>query len=171
MEREAKKTQESYAAAGVDLDAANRALSAIKDKVHATFRPGVLTGIGAFAGLFELSGYNEPVLVSSVDGVGTKVKIAIALDRHDTIGVDLVNHCINDIFTCGARPLFFLDYVAMGKLIPDRVEGILSGLARACLDTECSLIGGETAEMPGIYAPGDFDLAGYDHFPRRFRCE
>ncbi|TET18462.1 MAG: phosphoribosylformylglycinamidine cyclo-ligase [Dehalococcoidia bacterium] len=162
MGRETKKTQgAAYAASGVDIDAASRTVELIKRKARATFRSEVLTDIGAFAGLFQLSGYKEPVLVSSVDGVGTKVKIAIALDRHDTIGIDLVNHCVNDIFTCGAEPLFFLDYIAMGKLVPDQVESVVSGLSRACSDVGCALIGGETAEMPGLYASGDYDLVGF----------
>lgn len=162
MGRETKKTQgTTYAASGVDIDAASRTVELIKRKARATFRSEVLTDIGAFAGLFQLSGYKEPVLVSSVDGVGTKVKIAIALDRHDTIGIDLVNHCVNDIFTCGAEPLFFLDYVATGKLVPDQVESVVSGLSRACSDVGCALIGGETAEMPGLYATGDYDLVGF----------
>jgi phosphoribosylformylglycinamidine cyclo-ligase len=145
----------------VDIDAAGRALEGIKERVGATFRPEVLSDVGSFAGLFRLSGYSDPVLVTSVDGVGTKVKIAIALDRHDTVGIDLVNHCVNDIFTCGAEPLFFLDYLATGKLAPGQLEGVVSGLARACEDVGCALIGGETAEMPGLYAPGDYDLAGF----------
>ena len=151
----------TYAASGVDIDAASRSKGLIKSMAAATFRPEVLTEIGSFAGLFRLSACEEPVLVSSVDGVGTKIKIAIALDRHDTIGIDLVNHCVNDIFTCGAEPLFFLDYIAMGKLIPERVASIVSGLAQACSDVGCALIGGETAEMPGLYAAGDYDLAGF----------
>ena len=151
----------TYSAAGVDIDAANRSVRLIKDKARATFRPEVLTDIGAFAGLFRISGYRDPVLVSSVDGVGTKLKIAIALDRHDTIGIDLVNHCVNDIFTCGAEPLFFLDYLSVGKLFPEQVESIVGGLANACSAVGCALIGGETAEMPGLYAPGDYDLAGF----------
>ena len=162
MGREIKKARgTTYAASGVDIDAANRSVELIKSQVKATFRSEVLTDIGSFAGLFQLSGYKEPVLVSSVDGVGTKVRIAIALDRHDTIGIDLVNHCINDIFTCGAEPLFFLDYLAMGKLVPRQVESIISGLSKACKEAGCALIGGETAEMPGIYASGDYDLAGF----------
>jgi phosphoribosylformylglycinamidine cyclo-ligase len=156
-----KKARQTYAAAGVDRDAADKAKELIKRKVRATFRPEVLTDIGLFAGLFQLSGYKEPVLVSSVDGVGTKLKLAVILDRHDTVGIDLVNHCVNDIFTCGAEPLFFLDYIAMGKLVPEQVESIVSGLAQACSAAGCALIGGETAEMPGIYAPGDYDLAGF----------
>ena len=161
MKRKTKKAPETYAAAGVDIDAADRAKELIKKKVRATFRPEVLTDIGLFAGLFQVKGYKEPVLVSSVDGVGTKVKLAVVLNKHDTVGIDLVNHCINDIFTCGAEPLFFLDYIAMGKLVPEQVESIVSGLARACSNAGCSLIGGETAEMPGVYVPGDYDLAGF----------
>ena len=117
--------------------------------------------LGLFGGLFEFKGYQQPVLVSSVDGVGTKLKIASALGRHDTIGIDLVNHCVNDIFTCGAKPLFFLDYIAMGTLVPEQVEAIVKGLAKACREVSCSLIGGETAEMPGLYTGKDYDLAGF----------
>ena len=162
MKRKSKKIPHTYAAAGVNIDAADRAKELIKKKVRSTFRQEVLTDIGLFAGLFQLSSqYKEPVLVSSVDGVGTKLKLATALDKHDTVGIDLVNHCINDIFTCGAEPLFFLDYIALGKLVPELVESIINGLARACIDAGCSLIGGETAEMPGVYAVGDYDLAGF----------
>ena len=121
----------------------------------------MLAGPGLFGGLFELKGFKQPVLVSSVDGVGTKLKIANALDRYDTIGIDLVNHCVNDILTCGAEPLFFLDYIAMGRLLPDKVESIVQGLANACHMVACALIGGETAEMPGIYAGEDYDLVGF----------
>ena len=161
MKRKAKAHQ-TYAAAGVDINAADKAKELIKKKVRSTFRTEVLTDIGLFAGLFQLSSaYKEPVLVSSVDGVGTKLKLAIALNKHDTVGVDLVNHCINDVLTCGAEPLFFLDYIAMGKLVPEQVESIVSGLAQACTDAGCALIGGETAEMPGVYALGDYDLAGF----------
>ncbi len=124
-------------------------------------RPEVLAGPGLFGGLFELKGFRNAVLVSSVDGVGTKIKIATTLDRHDTIGIDIVNHCINDILTCGAEPLFFLDYIAMGKLVPPRVEAIVKGLSNACQQVGCALIGGETAEMPGIYTENDYDLAGF----------
>ena len=113
-----------------------------------------MSGVGFFSGLFEFKGFKLPVLVSSVDGVGTKLKIASALARHNTIGIDIVNHCVNDIFTCGAEPLFFLDYIAMGKLVPEQVEAIAQGLARACREVGCALIGGETAEMPGLYAGG-----------------
>ena len=117
--------------------------------------------MGFFGGLYEFEGYRQPVLVSSVDGVGTKLKIASALARHDTVGIDIVNHCVNDILTCGAEPLFFLDYIAMGKLMPEQVEAIAQGLAQACREVGCALIGGETAEMPGLYAEEDYDLAGF----------
>jgi len=120
-----------------------------------------LSGIGFFGGLFEFKGFKQPVLVSSVDGVGTKLKIACALAKHDTIGIDLVNHCVNDVLTCGAEPLFFLDYIAMGKLVPEQVEAIAHGLARACREVGCALIGGETAEMPGLYTGEDYDLVGF----------
>ncbi len=120
-----------------------------------------MSGVGFFGGLFEFKGYKQPVLVSSVDGVGTKLKIACALAKHDTIGIDIVNHCVNDILTCGAEPLFFLDYIAMGKLVPEQVEAIAQGLARACREVGCALIGGETAEMPGLYAGEDYDLVGF----------
>jgi len=118
-----------------------------------------LAGPGLFGGMFEFKGYKQPVLVSSIDGVGTKLKIAEAMDRHDTVGQDLVNHCVNDILTCGAEPLFLLDYIAMGKLSPDKVEAVVKGLSSACKENNCALIGGETAEMPGLYAVGDYDLA------------
>jgi len=121
----------------------------------------VLGGIGFFGGLFEFKGFKQPVLVSSVDGVGTKLKIATALARHNTVGIDIVNHCVNDILTCGAEPLFFLDYIAMGKLVPEQVEAIAQGLAQACRQVGCALIGGETAEMPGLYAGEDYDLVGF----------
>jgi phosphoribosylformylglycinamidine cyclo-ligase len=120
-----------------------------------------LAGPGFFGGLFELKGFKQPVLVSSVDGVGTKLKIASALARHDSIGIDLVNHCVNDILTAGAEPLFFLDYIAMGKLLPEQVDAIVQGLSRACRQAGCALIGGETAEMPGLYAEDDYDLVGF----------
>jgi len=127
---------------------------------RATFRPEVLAGPGLFGGMFELKGYTQPVLVSSVDGVGTKLKIALALDTFDTIGIDIVNHSVNDILTCGATPLFFLDYIAMGSLDSEIVKGIVYGLSKACQDVGCALIGGETAMMPGLYAGADFDLVG-----------
>lgn len=152
---------ETYRAAGVDIDAADRIKGIIQKEVRATFRPEVLTDLGFFSGLFELKDYREPVLVSSADGVGTKLKIACALDKHDTIGIDLVHHCVNDIFTSGAEPLFFLDYIAMSRLVPKRVEAIVKGLAAACREVGCALIGGETAEMPGLYPEGEYDLVGF----------
>ena len=133
----------------------------IKKHVQKTLRPEVLAGPGLFGGLFELSGFSNAVLVSSVDGVGTKLKIAITLDRHDAVGIDIVNHCVNDILTSGAEPLFFLDYIAMGKLVPSTAEAIVKGLSTACQEVGCALIGGETAEMPGLYRGKDYDLAGF----------
>ncbi len=156
-----QQNKQTYAAAGVDIDAADRALELIKNHVRPTLRPEVLSNVGFFGGLFELKGYQKPVLVSSADGVGTKLKIASELGIHDTIGKDLVNHCINDILTCGAEPLFFLDYVGAGKLVPEQIGDVVKGLAEACKDAGCALIGGETAEMPGIYAEGDYDLVGF----------
>jgi len=155
------KGRRAYVEAGVDINAADKAKELVKKLARSASRPEVMTDIGLFGSLFEFKGYNEPVLVSSVDGVGTKLKIASLLDKHDTVGTDLVNHCINDILTCGAAPLFFLDYIAMGKLVPQRVESIVSGIAKACKDAGCALIGGETAEMPGIYHETDYDLAGF----------
>lgn len=152
----------TYADAGVDIDAGNRAVELIKGHVRSTFRPEVLGDVGFFGGLFRLgTQYRDPVMVSSTDGVGTKLKIAILLDKHDTIGADLVNHCVNDIFVGGAEPLFFLDYFATGRLVPEQLEQVVSGLAGACRAANCALLGGETAEMPDIYAPGDYDLAGF----------
>jgi phosphoribosylformylglycinamidine cyclo-ligase len=153
--------REAYARAGVDVKAADKAKELIKRLARSTSRPEVLTDIGLFGSMFQLKGYTEPVLVSSVDGVGTKLKIASFLNKHDTIGIDLVNHCVNDILTCGASPLFFLDYIAMGKLVPERVESIVSGIAQACKNVGCALVGGETAEMPGIYQGDDYDLVGF----------
>ena len=152
----------TYRDAGVDIDAGEETLRRIKPLVRRTFTPGVLTDIGAFGSFFELdlSGYQHPVLVSSVDGVGTKLKVAFRMDRHDTVGQDLVNHCVNDIAVCGAVPLYFLDYFSTGKLDPEVAEQIVRGFTQACLENGCALIGGETAEMPGLYAPGEYDLAG-----------
>ena len=130
----------------------------IGNHARTTFRPEVLAGPGFFGGLFEL---NQSVLVSSVDGVGTKLKIASAMNKYDSVGIDLINHCVNDILSCGADPLFFLDYIAMGKLVPERVEAIVKGLTKACQEVGCALIGGETAEMPGIYSENDYDLVGF----------
>ena len=152
-----------YADAGVDIDEGNRAVSLIKRTLASTHGPGVLGGVGAFSGLFalDLQRWREPVLASSTDSVGTKVKIAIAAGRHRGIGVDLVNHCVNDILCCGAEPLFFLDYYATGRLVPEHLAELVEGLAAACRDAPCALIGGETAEMPGVYALGDYDIAGF----------
>ncbi len=152
---------ETYAAAGVNIDVAAKAKELIGKHARSTLRPEVLSGVGFFGGLFEFKGYQQPVLVSSVDGVGTKLKLASALAKHNTIGIDIVNHCVNDILTCGAEPLFFLDYIAMGKLVPEQVEAIAQGLASACREVGCVLIGGETAEMPGLYAGEDYDLVGF----------
>ena len=151
-----------YGSAGVDLDASNAAKDRIKKLVESTFTPGVVGGFGGFGGMFRIpSGLDGPVLVSSADGVGTKIKVAIEANRHDTIGRDLVNHCVNDILVQGALPLFFLDYVAFGKLDPAVVEAVVAGVARGCRENGCALIGGETAEMPGLYTPPDYDLAGF----------
>jgi phosphoribosylformylglycinamidine cyclo-ligase len=150
-----------YRESGVDIDKANQATRAIARLVGKTWGKAVLSQIGHFGGLFEVpSGYRQPVLVSSMDGVGTKIMVAVAARRFDTVGQDLVNHCVNDILVQGARPLFFLDYVAAGKLDPDMVADVVAGLAKACEENQCALIGGETAEMPGLYNDGDFDLAG-----------
>jgi phosphoribosylformylglycinamidine cyclo-ligase len=154
------KPKGAYALSGVDIDTADTAKGLIKKLARSTYRPEVLTDIGLFGGLFQFKGYRDPVLVSSVDGVGTKLKLASTLEKYNTVGVDLVNHCVNDILCCGAEPLFFLDYIAMGKLIPQKVEKIVEGLAQACRLSGCALIGGETAEMPGIYQGDDFDLVG-----------
>jgi len=151
-----------YGSAGVDIDASNAAKARIKKLAESTFTGGVVGGFGGFGGMFRLpSGLKKPVLVSSADGVGTKIKVAIEAGRHDTIGRDLVNHCVNDILVQGALPLFFLDYVAFGKLEPTVVEQVVAGVAAGCRDNGCALIGGETAEMPGLYTPPDYDLAGF----------
>jgi phosphoribosylformylglycinamidine cyclo-ligase len=152
-----------YKSSGVDIDAGNETVRRIKDLAKATFTPGVLSEIGSFGGLFKFDtgSFKEPVLVSSADGVGTKLKIAFMANQHRTIGADLVNHCVNDILVQGATPLFFLDYLATGRLSPDVAEQIVEGLARACKDNGCALIGGETAEMPGFYAAGEYDVAGF----------
>ena len=151
-----------YKSAGVDIEAGDEAVFRMKQHVHATFNDRVLTDIGAFGGMFAASfpEMENPVLVSSIDGVGTKVKIAAMMQKYDTIGADLVNHCVNDILVQGARPLFFLDYYASSKLVPEVVEQVVKGMAEACLDAGCALIGGETAEMPGVYLDGEMDLAG-----------
>ena len=152
-----------YRQSGVDIDAGNETVRRIKSLARGTFTPGVLSEIGSFGGLFSLqaAGVSDPVLVSSADGVGTKLKLAFMTGRHDTIGADLVNHCVNDILVQGATPLFFLDYLATGRLSPDVAEQIVTGIARACRENGCALIGGETAEMPGFYADGEYDIAGF----------
>jgi len=152
----------AYARAGVDIDLGNQVKAALPRMLQATHRPEVLGKVGGFGGLFALDvrKYRQPVLVSSVDGVGTKLKLAFALDRHDTIGQDLVNHCVNDIAVLGAEPLFFLDYLGTGKLEPRVFRDIVKGFAKACAENGCALIGGETAQMPGFYASGEYDVSG-----------
>ena len=153
----------TYKEAGVDVDAGNRAVELIKDHVRSTFRPGVLGNIGGFGGFFQLDvmKYREPILVSGTDGVGTKLKVAFMMDKHDTIGIDGVAMCVNDILVHGAEPLFFLDYIACGKLVVDVLKPIVESVARACAESGCALLGGETAEMPGTYPPDGLDLAGF----------
>ncbi|OHC43372.1 MAG: phosphoribosylformylglycinamidine cyclo-ligase [Rhodanobacter sp. RIFOXYA1_FULL_67_6] len=152
----------TYRAAGVDIDAGNALVERIKPLVKRTFRPEVMGGLGGFGGLFDLSGrYEEPVLVSGTDGVGTKLKLAQILNRHHTIGIDLVGMCVNDVLVQGAEPLFFLDYFATGKLDVDTAVAVVGGIAKGCELAGCALIGGETAEMPDMYPPGEYDLAGF----------
>jgi phosphoribosylformylglycinamidine cyclo-ligase len=153
-------TDRAYALAGVDISVADEVKKAIARQARTTFRSEVI-GSEFFGSMFQLKGYREPVLVSSTDGVGTKLRIASLLGKNDTVGTDIVNHCVNDILCCGAEPLFFLDYIAMGKLVPEQIEAIISGIVRACREVGCSLIGGETAEMPGIYSQGNYDLVGF----------
>jgi phosphoribosylformylglycinamidine cyclo-ligase len=152
----------TYASAGVNLDAADRAKVEMREAVRSTHGPEALGPMGGFGGLFALSGlnYRDPVLVSSIDGVGTKLKIAFALNRHESVGADLVAHCVNDILVCGARPLFFLDYLALGAMDGDQAVAVVRGVAAGCREAGCALIGGETAAMPGFYAAGEYDLAG-----------
>jgi phosphoribosylformylglycinamidine cyclo-ligase len=152
-----------YKGAGVDIEAGNDTVRRIRALARSTFTSGVLSEIGTFGGLFQLEAgrYREPVLVASADGVGTKLKVAFLTGRHDTVGVDLVNHCVNDILMQGAEPLFFLDYLATGRLSPQIAESIVGGIAAACRDNGCALLGGETAEMPGFYGDGEYDLAGF----------
>lgn len=158
-----KSFSDSYKAAGVDVTAGYKAVELIKQHVDRTKIPGVLGGLGGFGGCFmpELSGMSQPVLVSGTDGVGTKLKLAFLLDKHDTVGIDCVAMCVNDIICCGAKPLFFLDYVAAGKNFPEKIEQIVSGIAEGCVRSGCALIGGETAEMPGFYPENEYDLAGF----------
>ncbi|MDL2227151.1 phosphoribosylformylglycinamidine cyclo-ligase [Deltaproteobacteria bacterium OttesenSCG-928-M10] len=153
----------SYRDAGVDIDAGNLAVEKMKEAVRSTYRPEVLGDLGGFGGLFALNagGYKSPVLVSGTDGVGTKLQIAFMMDRHDTIGRDVVAMCVNDVLAQGAEPLFFLDYLAVGKLSPDQVAEVVRGVADGCRESGCALIGGETAEMAGFYRPGEYDLAGF----------
>jgi phosphoribosylformylglycinamidine cyclo-ligase len=157
----ASKKRIGYKQAGVDIDEADRAVAKIRKLAGTTFTPGVLTDIGSFGAGFRLAGWKKPVLISSADGVGTKLKIAFMSGRHNTVGEDLVNHCVNDIAVQGAVPLFFLDYFATGKLEAGVAGQVIEGIARGCRNNGCALIGGETAEMPGLYQPGEYDLAGF----------
>ena len=158
-----KSSSESYKAAGVDITAGYKAVELMKSHIARTMTSGVVSDIGGFGGLFELdiTGMTRPVLVSGTDGVGTKLKIAFLMDKHDTVGIDCVAMCVNDIICCGAKPLFFLDYIACGKNVPERIEAIVKGVAEGCVQSGCALIGGETAEMPGFYPTDEYDLAGY----------
>lgn len=158
-----KSYSESYKAAGVDVTAGYKAVELMKNHVARTNIPGVVSGIGGFGGLFQpdLAGMNTPVFVSGTDGVGTKLKIAFLMDKHDTIGVDCVAMCVNDVVCCGAKPLFFLDYLAVGKNYPEKIAQIVSGVADGCVQSGCALVGGETAEMPGFYPMDEYDLAGF----------
>src|SRR3977135_3163171 len=155
--------QFSYRDAGVDIDAANEAKDRIKRLARETFTPNVLTEIGSFGVMFraDFSRMKEPVLVASADGVGTKLRVAFMTGVHNTVGYDLVGHCVNDILVQGARPLFFLDYIAAGKLVPETIAAVIEGIARGCREAGCALLGGETAEMPGFYADGEYDVAGF----------
>ncbi len=164
MRRQTKSNESlSYRESGVSIDAGNELVERIRHVAQETFRPGVLQGLGGFGALFEIptQHYKNPVLVSATDGVGTKLKLASMLNRHDTIGIDLVAMCVNDIIVCGAEPLYFLDYYATGKLQPEQTETVVRGIAQGCLQAGCALTGGETAEMPGMYQSGDYDLAGF----------
>ncbi len=158
-----KSFSESYKAAGVDITAGYKAVELMKQHIARTVTAGAASDIGGFGGLFEmdLTGINKPVLVSGTDGVGTKLKMAFLMDKHDTVGIDCVAMCVNDIICCGAKPLFFLDYVAVGKNVPERVAEIVSGVAEGCVQSGCALIGGETAEMPGFYPEDEYDMAGF----------
>ena len=154
---------DSYAAAGVDITAGYRAVELMKSHIARTMTAGVCSDVGGFGGLFELdvTGMEKPVLVSGTDGVGTKLKLAFLMDKHDTVGIDCVAMCVNDIICCGAKPLFFLDYIACGKNVPERIADIVKGVAEGCVQAGCALVGGETAEMPGFYPEDEYDLAGF----------
>ena len=156
-----KSQSESYKNAGVDVTRGYKAVELIKSHVARTKIPGVASELGGFGGAFELMGYREPVLISGTDGVGTKLKLAFRMDKHDTVGIDCVAMCVNDVVCSGAKPLFFLDYIATGRLEPERVERIVKGIADGCVESGCALVGGETAEMPGFYPVGEYDLAGF----------
>ena len=158
-----KSQSDSYASAGVDITAGYKAVELMKSHIARTTTDGVIGSIGGFGGLFQpnLAGMEEPILVSGTDGVGTKLRIAFLMDKHDTVGIDCVAMCVNDIVCCGARPLFFLDYIACGKNYPDRIASIVSGVAEGCVQSGAALIGGETAEMPGFYPVDEYDLAGF----------
>ena len=158
-----KSYSESYAAAGVDITAGYRSVELMKQYVARTMNEHCIGGLGGFGGLFELdcTGYKHPVLISGTDGVGTKLKIAMIMDKHDTIGIDCVAMCVNDVICAGAKPLVFLDYIACGRNIPEKIAEIVKGVAEGCVQADCSLVGGETAEMPGMYAQGEYDIAGF----------
>ena len=158
-----KSSSAAYAAAGVDITAGYKGVKLMRADVQRTYIPGVVSDIGGFGGLFapNIYGMTEPILVSGTDGVGTKLRIAELMNRHDTIGIDCVAMCVNDVICCGAKPLFFLDYIAIGKNVPEKVAAIVSGVAEGCVQAGCALIGGETAEMPGMYAGGEYDIAGF----------
>ena len=156
-----KSSSKAYAEAGVDITAGYEAVKRIKEHVARTNIPGTASELGGFGGAFELMGYKEPVLISGTDGVGTKLKLAFNMDKHDTIGIDCVAMCVNDVVCSGAQPIFFLDYIACGKLLPERIEQIVKGVADGCCESGCALIGGETAEMPGFYPADEYDLAGF----------
>src|SRR3972149_4049388 len=157
------KKRDRYAEAGVDIDSGNRFVKLIKPIVAKTYKSGVKTDIGGFAGICSLptEGFKNPLLVASTDGVGTKLKIAFMMDKHDTVGIDLVAMCVNDVLTMGADPLFFLDYIASSKVVPSRLHQVIKGIVAGCKEAECALLGGETAEMPGFYRNGEYDLAGF----------
>ena len=158
-----KSSSAAYAAAGVDITAGYKGVKLMRADVQRTYIPGVVSDIGGFGGLFapNIDGMTEPILVSGTDGVGTKLRIAELMNRHDTIGIDCVAMCVNDVICCGAKPLFFLDYIAIGKNVPEKVAAIVSGVAEGCVQAGCALIGGETAEMPGFYPVDEYDLAGF----------